>query len=216
MIVIDGNIGSGKTTQLDLLEKKGFKVRREPIDEWPLEEFYKDPARWAFFFHMTLLKTQNKPGRGVIYERSLFSSRYVFWPVLLKKGVVIQKEEDLYEYFWNRFSWKPSLFIYLSKDPELAFKHIQTRGQAGDTGVTLEYLKDLDKEYKNLMLKIPCRVRVVNANREPEKIHAEICQILSENESLLFSDSRREEMQETSDPGRQVQCTPFQHMCRLS
>ena len=178
MIVIDGNIGSGKTTQLDLLEKKGFKVRREPIDQWPLEEFYKDPARWAFFFHMTLLKTQNKPGRGVIYERSLFSSRYVFWPVLLKKGVVTQKEEDLYEYFWNRFSWKPSLLIYLSKDPELAFKHIQTRGQAGDTGVTLEYLHELDKEYKNLVMKIPCRVRVVNANREPEKIHAEICQIL--------------------------------------
>ena len=79
-----------------------------------------------------------------------------------------------------------------------------------------DWRKMLDKEYKNLVMKIPCRVRVVNANREPEKIHAEICQILSENESLLFSDSRREEMQETSDPGRQVQCTPFQHMCRLS
>jgi len=40
-VVIDGNIGSGKTTQLGLLEKKGWKVRRDPIDEWPLEEFYK-------------------------------------------------------------------------------------------------------------------------------------------------------------------------------
>jgi deoxyadenosine/deoxycytidine kinase len=216
MIVIDGNIGSGKTTQLDLLEKKGFKVRREPIGSWPLKEFYENPNRWAFFFHMTLLKTQRRPGKGEIYERSLYSSRYVFWPVLLKKGVVTQTEDDLYEYFWEKFRWTPSLFIYLSKDPELAYKHVQTRGQAGDTGVTLEYLKELDKEYKNLLMKIPCRVRVVNANREPEKIHAEICQILSEDEQLLISHSGGEEVQETSDPGREVQCTPFQHMCSLS
>jgi predicted ATPase len=39
-VVIDGNIGSGKTTQLGLLEKAGYIVRREPIDQWPLEEFY--------------------------------------------------------------------------------------------------------------------------------------------------------------------------------
>lgn len=29
-VVIDGNIGSGKTTQLDLLEMRGYRVRREP------------------------------------------------------------------------------------------------------------------------------------------------------------------------------------------
>jgi hypothetical protein len=38
-IVIDGNIGSGKTTQLGLLEQKGWKLRREPIDKWPPQRF---------------------------------------------------------------------------------------------------------------------------------------------------------------------------------
>jgi deoxyadenosine/deoxycytidine kinase len=47
-VVIDGNIGSGKTTQLGLLEKKGYMVRREAIHDWTLDEFYADPARWAF------------------------------------------------------------------------------------------------------------------------------------------------------------------------
>jgi deoxyadenosine/deoxycytidine kinase len=37
-IVIDGNIGAGKTTQLGLLEKIGYTVRREAIDDWPLED----------------------------------------------------------------------------------------------------------------------------------------------------------------------------------
>ena len=122
MIVIDGNIGAGKTTQLDLLEKKGFRVRREPLDQWPLKEFYQDPSRWAFFFHMVLLKTQKPPSSSrVIYERSLFSSRYVFWKVLVNQGHVTQKEDEVYDYFWNKFAWRPKLFIYLSKDPELAF-----------------------------------------------------------------------------------------------
>ena len=56
-IVIEGNIGAGKTTQLGLLESRGWNVRREAIDQWPLEDFYKDPKRWAFLLHMKILQT---------------------------------------------------------------------------------------------------------------------------------------------------------------
>ena len=215
MIVIDGNIGSGKTTQLDLLEKKGFTVRREPIDEWPLKEFYEDPKRWSFFFHMVLLRTQKPPKPGVIYERSLYSSRYVFWPVLLKNGTVSQKEDDLYEYFWDRFKWIPDVFIYLAKTPELSFEHIQKRGQAGDNKVTLEYLRELDEEYRKMILKIPCKVIVVNANRPAEEIHSEICQHLAGNE-LFINHSQWKKMQNASGLRRKVQCTPFPDMCSVS
>lgn len=217
MIVIDGNIGAGKTTQLDLLEKKGFRVRREPLDQWPLKEFYQDPSRWAFFFHMVLLKTQKPPSSSrVIYERSLFSSRYVFWKVLVDQGHVTQKEDEVYDYFWNKFAWRPKLFIYLSKDPELAFEHIQKRNQAGDTGITLEYLKLLDEKYKELLMCIPCRVVVINANKPAEEIHEEIYKHVLEYELMHGTYSGREEVQEDSGPGREVSCTPFEHMCSVS
>jgi deoxyadenosine/deoxycytidine kinase len=215
IIVIDGNIGSGKTTQLDLLEKKGWKVRREPIEQWPLKKFYADPARWAFYFHMVLLKTLKRPPGTAICERSPYSARYVFWPVLLKQNSVTKEEDETYDYFWNKFSWCPDLYIFLSKKPELAFEHIQTRGQAGDDGVSLEYLNELDFEYKKLLMKIPCKVIVVNANRTPEEIHTEICRHLSENELFLYNEERRQ-VQETSGPRRQVQCTPFDGLCRVS
>ena len=68
-VVIDGNIGSGKTTQLGLLEKTGYTVRREAIQDWPLEEFYKDPARWAFLLHTSILLT-NQPGEGCLLYTS--------------------------------------------------------------------------------------------------------------------------------------------------
>jgi predicted ATPase len=36
-VVIDGNIGSGKTTQLELLERKGWFIQKEPIRFMALE-----------------------------------------------------------------------------------------------------------------------------------------------------------------------------------
>jgi deoxyadenosine/deoxycytidine kinase len=216
-IVIDGNIGSGKTTQLGLLEQKGWVVRREPIAKWPLKEFYADPARWAFLFHMVILETLRplKTARHVIYERSLLSSRWVFWPVLRRQGHVTQIEHDTYDYFYERFSWNPEIYIFLSKTLDLAWDHIQARGQAGDEGVTREYLAELDAEYKNLVKSVPCKVYVLDANQSVEKIHEDICKVLVENE-LLVSDSVGNQVQKSGGRGREVPCAPFTHMCNLS
>ena len=216
-VVIDGNIGSGKTTQLGLLEKKGWRVRREPIDEWPLEEFYKDPKRWAFYFHMVILQTLRpvKTPETVIYERSLLSSRWVFWPVLLKKDVVTKQEDATYAKFYDQYAWYPDLYIFLTKDLDLAWEHIQKRHQAGDTGVTLEYLKELGEEYQKLIRNVPCRVYIVNANRSVEEIHKEICGILSDHE-LFVGDPVRGQMQKEGGSGRKMPCTSFTNMCRLS
>jgi deoxyadenosine/deoxycytidine kinase len=217
-IVIDGNIGSGKTTQLDLLEKIGYRVRREPIDEWPLEEFYKDPKRWAFYFHMVILQTLRplKTKETIIYERSLLSSRWVFWSVLLKQKLVTPQEDTTYAKFYDQYAWFPDLYIFLSKSPELAWEHIQKRHQAGDSGVTLEYWKELDVEYQKLLRNVPCKVHVVNADQSVEEIHQEICQILLDHELLSPVEVQREEVRSEGSRERHVSCTPFQHMCRVS
>lgn len=216
-IVIDGNIGSGKTTQLDLLEKKGWKIQKEPLDKWPLEEFYQDPSRWAFYFHMVLLQTLQpvKTDYPVIYERSLMSSRYVFWPVLLKNGTVTRMEDETYAKFYSRYEWFPDLYIFLSKSPEKCYDHIQVRHQTGDTGVTLKYLQELHNEYLSLIKSMPCKVIIINAERPVEEIHKEICMHLSENE-LLVSNPIRKKVHEKGSTRREMQCTPFANMCRLS
>lgn len=216
-IVIDGNIGSGKTTQLGLLEKKGWNVRREPIDKWPLEEFYKDPKRWAFYFHMVILQTLRplKTNEHVIYERSLMSSRWVFWPVLKRKGFVTDKEDHTYSQFYDQFSWFPDIYIFLSKKKELAWEHVQKRGQAGDTGVSLKYLEELENEYQKLIKSVPCRVYIVNANQSVEKVHEDICNILIENE-LFVGDPNGFQMQKEGRGRREVPCTSVQNMCSVS
>jgi deoxyadenosine/deoxycytidine kinase len=216
-VVIDGNIGSGKTTQLNLLEKRGRIVRREPIDDWPLEEFYKDPQRWAFYFHMKILQTLRplKTTRTVVYERSLLSSRWVFWEVLRRQGQVTEQEHETYVHFYNHHVWFPDVYIFLSKSVDLAWEHIQQRHQAGDSGITQEYWMDLDKEYQILVKNVPCKVYVLNANRSVEEIHKEICEILAENE-LLSLETGRNEVQIKGGRRREVSCTPFGDMCRVS
>jgi deoxyadenosine/deoxycytidine kinase len=216
-IVIDGNIGSGKTTQLGLLEKKGYTAQREPLDKWPLQEFYKDPSRWAFYFHMVLLQTLRPLAtkKLVVYERSLLSSRYVFWPVLVKDKVVTPMEDKTYGEFYEKYAWFPDLYIFLAKSPEKCYEHIQKRGQTGDLAVTLKYLQDLDVEYKKLVKNIPCRVVILSAERSAEEIHQEICSVIAEDELLRF-DAERNQVQTPGDRKRQVSCTPFPDVCCVS
>ena len=192
-IVIDGNIGAGKTTQLGLLEKIGYTVRREAIDEWPLEEFYKDPARWAFLLHTCILLTNQPPSvqsdSPVLFERSLISSRWVFWEVLKKQGRVTSKEDEIYSKLYEKHAWHPDLFIYLAKSPKRCLEHIQGRYQPGDQGaITLDYLQELGTEYTKMLSTMSCKILIIDADQSAEKIHNEIYRYLLNNE-LLVCDS---------------------------
>jgi deoxyadenosine/deoxycytidine kinase len=143
------------------------------------------------------------------------SSRWVFWPVLFKKGMVTKKEDETYGKFYDQYAWYPDLYIFLSKDLDLAWDHIQNRYQTGDTGVSREYLAELGEEYHKMIKSVPCRVHIVNANRSVEEIHKEICGILSDNE-LFVGDALRSQVQKEGGSGRKMSCTPFTNMCRLS
>jgi deoxyadenosine/deoxycytidine kinase len=188
-VVIDGNIGAGKTTQLGFLEKTGCTVRREAIHEWPLEEFYADPARWAFLLHTHILLTNQPPPESnslILFERSLVSSRWVFWEVLKAQGHVTSREDDIYSKLYEKHAWHPDLFIYLDKSPERCLEHIQGRYQPGDQGaITLDYLQKLDAEYRKMLTTLPCKVLVIDAEQSAQKIHDEIYKHLLDYELLV-------------------------------
>ena len=194
-VVIDGNIGSGKTTQLDMLERKGWFVKREPIDKWPLELFYNNMSRWAFLLQIRILQTIRPQKSGVtIYERGLLSTRHVFWEWLFSKKMVTDAEHESYEEAYERYVWYPDVYIYLAKPVELSYKHVQKRHQTGDSSVTLEYMKELADLYEKMLPRVPCCVHVINADRTPEEIHAEVLDVLSlytARDGVFVSDDRR-------------------------
>lgn len=178
-IVIDGNIGSGKTTQLNLLESKGFNIHREPIEKWPLELFYSDTRRWGLTFQLIVLETfqEFSEVEGVhIHERCPLSSKEVFWSNLEKT----REEDHVYNWAYDHHGWGPDVYIFLNKDPKLCMQHIQTRDQSGDGGVSLDLLENLNGHYQRMFDGLDCPKFMVDASDTPEKIHENIVAIIND------------------------------------
>lgn len=177
-IVIDGNIGSGKTTQLCELEKKGFKIKREPIDDWPLELYYSDPAKWGLYFQLIVLKSHSRIIRdsNAIYERFPGSGTQVFWPLMEKNS----GEDSVYQAMYERHGWDPDIYIWIHTTPEKCFDNIKTRTQSGDTSVSLEYLENLDTNYTKMFTSLTCLKFEINGNNSIEVVHNQILKIVKE------------------------------------
>ena len=223
--VIDGNIGAGKSTQLGMLERLGLFVKREPIHEWPLDLFYDDMSRWALTLQLAVMQTHQPTDEHwstpVFYERSLLASRYVFWENMKQKDLVKAAEDVVHERAYNTYKWYPDVYIYLASDPNENFRHIQSRGQTGDKGRSLEYLESIDNLYEKLLMNIPCRAHVVDTlGCTPAQVHVKILDILSQystrSNGMYVCDARREKVQKTGTHRRSMLCTPFPDMCNLS
>ena len=175
-IVIDGNIGAGKTTQVTKLQKLGKMVKKEPIHLWPLELFYSDPQRWGFLFQMVILKTLT-PERGTcIYERCPLSSLRVFWEILEKHP----EEDKTYREYYKDYGWSPDVYIYISTPPEICNQRINSRVQDGDSGVSIDYLCDLDSKYMDMYHSLECKKFIVDGTQSEEIIHKNILKIIND------------------------------------
>lgn len=173
-IVIDGNISSGKSTQLELLKYKGYSVHPERTWEWPLEEFYKNPQEYALKLQLSILHSMHNKGDG-IYERSPMSAYHVFWYL---QSPTEQQMKD-YSKAHMRLGWEPDVYIYLDKKPDLCFEHIHSRNQVGDTYISLEYMEKLHKRYEILWEKVQCPKYRIDGSQSVDTIHNKICEILT-------------------------------------
>lgn len=194
-VVIDGNIGSGKTTQLNIFESKGFKVNKEPITQWPLDVFYSDPSRWALMFQLRVLQTlptiiSTNTTRIQFYERCQWSAIDVFWQYMLEQNQVTYWEDQVLKTAFEATKCEPSLYIYIKKSPEDCFAAIQTRRQAGDSSIELSYLEALDALYERMLEKIQCKKVVIDATgKTPAEIHSEIITVLKSSNELHSFDA---------------------------
>jgi len=179
-IVIDGLIGAGKSTQVDILSKiTGKSVIKEPIADWPLELFYKDPSRWGFMMQVAVLNSYvNMKESSGIFERCPQSTHDIFWQNLVESKVVTAEENKIFEKLYKYHSWNPDVIIFIDKSPEKCHEHIQSRDQAGDTAVSLDYLKKLDilytKHFKN-----NDKIHVVDGNQTIEEVTRDILKIIT-------------------------------------
>ena len=121
IIFVEGNIGSGKTTFLSLLEKKypNCQVIYEPLEKWTelsdsqgkniLQYFYDDMNRYtytfqsfAFLSRAMLLDKIDQKVDIVFIERSIFSDKNIFAKNCYQNGSMSEIEWNLYNKW---FEW---------------------------------------------------------------------------------------------------------------
>lgn len=173
-LVVEGNIGAGKSTFLKLLNGYlDIQPVFEPHQKWQnvegenlLDKFYKDTKRWAYTFqtyafvsrvieHAQSLKMANKP--ILILERSVFSDRYCFAKNSFEMGVMNPLEWQLYKEWFGwlvyQYTTLPTGFIYLQTDPTICYERMKVRSRSEESTVSLEYLKMLHEKHENWLVK---------------------------------------------------------------
>ena len=155
-IVVEGPIGVGKTSLVDLIGREfRFKTVLEVVEENPfLPKFYKEMKNYAFQTQLFFLLNRYKQQQA-LFQNELFSSGmmadYLFEKDRIFAYVNLDESElVLYEKLYAILKPqvpKPDLVIYLQANTETLIKRIKLRGRAYEKTISHEYLERLNKAY---------------------------------------------------------------------
>jgi deoxyadenosine/deoxycytidine kinase len=169
-VSIEGNIGTGKSTLIEMLQKhfaknmnnSGKKIGYipEPIHIWNsvtdnqgvtiLEKYYEDQQKYAFPFQMMayisrlsgMRKAMQQDYDIVIMERSMFTDKEVFAQMLFHGGKIETIEYNIYKKWFNEFieDFPKIWHIYIQAEPEVSEERVLKRGRHGEK-IPLTYLE---------------------------------------------------------------------------
>ncbi len=156
-LVIEGNIGAGKTTLASKLSKDlNTRLVLEQFADNPfLPKFYADQERYSFPLELSFLADRyNQIKKEVLLPdifRNTLISDYYFSKSAIFAGNTLQ--EDEYRLFRRLFNIvfeslpKPDLYVYLHVNVDNLLKNIQKRGRDYEQGIAPEYLEKIQKGY---------------------------------------------------------------------
>ncbi len=174
-IGIAGMIGAGKSTLCTALaEHLGLPAYYEPVqDNAYLSDFYKDTARYSFATQIYLLNRRFQQhqeiiwrGGGGVQDRTIYEDA-VFAKMLVSLDLMEERDYQTYlNLFRNmsNFMCRPNLIVYLDVTPERSMERIKGRGRNVETGISMEYLTALYKEYEAFIQDISKTIPVVRVD----------------------------------------------------
>jgi len=156
-LVIEGNIGAGKTTLAKMIaEEYNAKLILEQFADNPfLPKFYNDPDRYSFPLELSFLAERYQQLNRDLTSRDLFkpfniADYYFMKSLIFAKATLKQDEYNLYRQIFNIIYQsipKPDLYVYLHVDIKKLLENIFKRGRDYEKGISEEYLKNLQKGY---------------------------------------------------------------------
>ncbi len=200
-IAVEGVIGVGKTSLAKLLAERleARLILEEPEENPFLEDFYKDPRRYAFQTQMFFLvnryqelreKTQPDLFHEGIVSDYLFQKDRIFANINLS-----DRELHLYDQvapLLERDLVVPDLVVYLQAAPEVLLERVQQRGRAYERLMEPKYIRTLVEAYNYFFFHFcEAPLLVVNTNEmnfvhRRQDLEALIARIETHQEGMAY------------------------------
>ena len=160
-IVIEGNIGVGKTCLSEKLSKDLNKelILEGYMDNPFLDKYYENPDRYALNVELTFLTDRCRQLSDSKNQISLFSSGlvsdYDIFKSLVFAGISLKEIE--YNLFRKIFTYmtkdlfKSNLIIYLLQSTEQLLENIKKRGRGFEKKIDKKYLDKINQGYLNYL-----------------------------------------------------------------
>jgi len=174
-IVIEGNIGAGKTSFSTLLAGDcNARLILEQFEENSfLPKFYEDPARYAFPLELSFLADRYQQLKAQFSTSDLFcpftvADYFIFKSLIFASKNLEPLEFGLYSKLFTIVSSvvpKPDMIVYLYLDLENLKKNIEKRGRPYEQNIRFDYLEKIQKGYLDFLRQQPdLRVLVIDTN----------------------------------------------------
>ncbi|MCK4663036.1 MAG: deoxynucleoside kinase [Bacteroidales bacterium] len=156
-IVIEGNIGVGKTTLVKkIAEQFNAKLILEQFADNPfLPKFYNDKERYSFPLEMSFLADRYNQLKKDLSNRDLFKTftiadYYFMKSLIFSKNTLQDDEYNLYRQIFNiiyNSLPRPDLYVFLHSKTDNLIKNIKKRGRDYEQNINKEYLEKIQKGY---------------------------------------------------------------------
>lgn len=156
-VVIEGNIGAGKTTLAGrIADQFNARLILEHFADNPfLPKFYDDPEKYSFPLELSFLASRYKQLKEEIVTQDLFKAftvaDYYFMKSLVFAASTLKGEEyNIYrQIFYIIYGSlpKPDIYVYLHLNPERLIQNIKKRGRNYEKSITIEYLQKIQDNY---------------------------------------------------------------------
>jgi deoxyguanosine kinase len=164
-VVIEGNIGAGKTTLASrIAEQFNARLILERFSDNPfLPKFYSDPEKYSFPLELSFLADRYRQLKEELVSQDLFKSftiaDYYFMKSLVFAASTLEGDEfNLYrQIFYIIYGSlpKPDMYVYLHLSTERLLSNIAKRGRSYEALITADYLKKIQDNYFNFFKQNP-------------------------------------------------------------
>jgi len=174
-IVIEGNIGAGKTSLATRMsDELNASLILEQFEENSfLPKFYEDPSRYAFPLELSFLADRYQQLKKHFTKPDLFTDfsiadYFIFKSLIFASKNLESLEYGLYAKLFNIVSSvvpKPDLIVYLYLSLDNLKKNIRKRGRAYEQNIQFDYLEKIQTGYINfLRQQSDLRVLLIDTN----------------------------------------------------